>query len=49
MYHQARWTEVEAVIQTERRSGSPTIRRKQLNSVFALGKAMGLLSRIFRG
>lgn len=41
--YRARWAEVEAVIQEERRSASPELRWKQLNSAYAMAKGLGLL------
>ncbi len=38
-----RWAEVEAVIQEERRTASIELRWKQLNSIYAMAKSLGLL------
>ncbi len=39
----ARWSEVESVIQDERRTASIQLRWKQLNSAFAMAKGLGLV------
>lgn len=41
--YQARWAEVEAIAQLERRSASIELRWKQLNAAYALAKGLGLL------
>lgn len=41
--YQARWAEVEAVAQAERRSASVELRWKQLNAAYAMAKGLGLL------
>jgi hypothetical protein len=41
--YKARWAEVEAVIQEERRSASLKLRWQQLNAAYALAKGLGLL------
>ncbi|HSQ26858.1 MAG TPA: hypothetical protein VLM80_07015, partial [Anaerolineales bacterium] len=41
--YQARWAEVEAVVQEERRSASLELRWQQVNAAYALAKGLGLL------
>ena len=39
--YQARWSEVEAVIQAERRTASLELRWQQLNTAYQIGKGLG--------
>jgi hypothetical protein len=41
--YQARWSQVEKVVQEERRSASLELRWKQLNSAYAMAKGLGIL------
>ena len=41
--YKSRWTEVEAVINEERRFASLELRWQQLNTAFAMAKVLGLL------
>ena len=41
--YRSRWSQVETFIQAERRSASPELRWKQLNSAYALAKGLNLL------
>ncbi len=41
--YSSRWAQVEAVIQAERRTATPELRWKQLNSAYAMAKGLGLL------
>lgn len=41
--YRSRWVQVEKVIQEERRSASPELRWKQLNSAYAMAKGLGML------
>jgi hypothetical protein len=41
--YQARWVEVEAVIQAERRSASLELRWQQLNAAYAIAKGLNML------
>ena len=41
--YQARWAEVEAVVQAERQSASLELRWQQLNAAYALAEGLGLL------
>jgi len=40
--YQARWAEVEAVVQAERRTASLELRWQQLNAAYQMGKSLGL-------
>ena len=40
--YQARWAEVEVVVQEERRTASLELRWQQLNTAYRLGKGLGL-------
>jgi hypothetical protein len=42
--YRARWAEVEAHVNNERRTTTLELRWKQLNSAYALAKDLGLLS-----
>jgi hypothetical protein len=39
--YRARWAEVEAVVQAERRTASLELRWQQLNAAYRLGKGLG--------
>jgi hypothetical protein len=41
--YQARWAEVDAFIQEERRTASIKLRWQQVNAAYALAKGLGLL------
>jgi hypothetical protein len=41
--YQARWAEVEAVVNEERRTASLEVRWPQLNAAYAMAKGLGLL------
>ena len=41
--YQLRWSQVEKVVQEERRSASFELRWKQLNSAYAMAKGLGML------
>jgi hypothetical protein len=41
--YRERWSQVEKVVQEERRSASIALRWKQLNSAYAMAKGLGLL------
>ena len=41
--YQARWAEVEAVVNEERRTASLALRWQQLNTAFAMAQGLGLL------
>jgi hypothetical protein len=41
--YQSRWSQVEQVVQGERRSASFELRWKQLNSAYAMAKGLGML------
>jgi hypothetical protein len=41
--YQARWAEVETVVQDERRSASLGLRWQQLNAAYGMAKGLGLL------
>jgi len=43
--YQARWMDVEEIINKEHRSASLELRWRQLNSAHALAKGLGLLQR----
>ena len=41
--YQARWAEVEAVVEEERRTASIALRWQQLNAAYAMAKSLGML------
>ena len=41
--YQARWAEVEATVESERRSAPIELRWQQLNTAYAMARALGLL------
>jgi hypothetical protein len=41
--YKSRWSQVESVVQAERRSASPLLRWQQLNSAYAMAKGLGLV------
>ncbi len=41
--YQARWTDVDAIIEDERRNASIELRWRQLNAAYAMAKGLGLL------
>lgn len=41
--YQARWAEVEAAVEEERRTASIELRWKQLNAAYAMAKSLGMI------